>query len=667
MTPVESGTTASAPNSIPLSPTPAIDPNVITPANVNSLVQVKQLGMGGLIGSPLYSPDGQWIYLPTTVGIFVLSASSYSYQDRRLLVPISDYISAVTLSPDGRILAVGNRMISVDNGQELNIPQIPARTKVGNVINNSEFSPDGKLFAAIYGGDQLDVYRMSDGILLYTLKANSVQFSADSHLMVIATTSDENPHIELYEAQTGKLLQNWAGKRTAFSIANHLAVEDNGAIRIYDLETGKVPYAFNGKYPIFSPDGQYVAFLSADHVEIRSIIDGTLLQKLHNDLEGVDNFTLRFAPDGKTISISAYWGMCCGGGRSSLSLWNVTQGTLIKNEPGGNFYFSPDGKTVGIGSQILNTSDGSIRATIDGLVSLGRYLAFIADGRELVSFDGQKDHPFFIYQVDTDQSKWVQLSDLGSVGFSINQAGKFSAFSPYLFGYWKQDELFNELRPKVQGQGYYDLAGQILFSPDNQTLATGSRYDGILRLWNIQEQRLLFEQSACPSKMTSSLAFSPDGKQIASACTDPIFEQNGEPNIQVWQIVPTPQHLMELSGYGYTIVTYSPDGRYIAGAGDHVQVWSAMDGKPVFGVDDNRFQSLYGLEVQSIAFSPNSDILAFGLKDGSVELWSVQDRKRLRVLPGAGYNPVHALAFSPNGKLLAVGLDDRSIRLWGIQ
>jgi WD40 repeat protein len=393
-------------------------------------------------------------------------------------------------------------------------------------------------------------------------------------------------------------------------------------------------------------------------------------------LERVDDLTLHFAPDGQTIAISAYQGACCGGGMRSLSLWDVVAGTLIKNEPGRNFYFSPDGKTVGFGSQILNTSDGSVHATIDGFMSLGHYLAFIDDGRKLVSFDGQKDHPFFIYQVDIDQSKWVQLSDLGSIGFSINQAGKFSAFSPYLFGYWKQDELFNELGPKVQGQGYYDLAGQILFSPDNQTLATGSRYDGILRLWNIQEQRLLFEQSTCPSKMTSSLAFSPNGKQIASACTDPVFERNGERNIQVWQIAPAPQHLMELSGYGYTIVTYSPDGKYIAGAGNHVQVWSAIDGKSIFGVDDNSFQNLYGLEAQSIAFSPNSDILAFGLKDGSVELWSVMEGKRLNVLLTTefnplysqnGYNPVHALAFSPDGKLIAIGLEDGSVRLWGLK
>ncbi len=642
---------------------PTTEQNIITTANIDDLIQVKQLGMGALIAPPIYSPDGQWIYLPTKVGVFVLDTASYSYQHRRMLVPISGYISVMTLSPDGKILAVGSRMISTDDGRECDI-QISTRIKDGNAIRGTEFSPDGKLFAVFYSG-AVDVYRMSDGALLYTLSATAVHFSADGRLMVITNISDGFPRIELYEAQTGKLLQDWAGERAMFSTANQLAVENKGAIRIYDLSTGKVPYAFNGKYPVFSPDGKYIAFLYPDHIEIRSTINGKLLHKLDGVLGGDDDVTLHFAPDGQTIAISAYRGACCGGGMSRLSLWNVADGTLIKDERGGDFYFSPDGKTVDFGSQILNTSDGSVHATIDGLMSLGQYLAFIDDGRELVSFDGQKDHPFFIYQVDSGQSKWVQISNLGSIGFSIDQAGKFSVFSPYLFGYWTEDERFNELRPKVQERANYDMHS-ILFSPDSQILATGSRYNGILRIWDIQKQSLILEQSLCPKKMTSSLAFSPDGKQIASACTDYVFEENGEPTIYVWQIFPTQQRLLELSnyGYGYTIVAYSPDGRYIAGAGTHVQVWDAIDGRPVLGVNP---QDTYGLDVRSITFSPNSDILAFGLKDGSVELWSVQDAKRLRVLSGAGYNPVHALAFSPDGKLLAVGLDNGSIQLWGIK
>jgi WD40 repeat protein len=663
-----------------LSPAPAIDPNVITATNANNLTQLKRLGMGYLTGAPLYSPDGKWLFLPTTVGVFVLDTASY--QSSRFLRSASRYAYSypIDITSDGKTLVIGSDLIAIEDGHVLPGLDIPSDFEQGeNVIQtvrDAKFSPDDKLLFLVNSGDKAGVWRLADGKLLYTFQAESFDISTDSRLIATTVDSDKSPYVRLYNAQTGELLRDWAGERAVFLTANQLAVESKGAIRIYDLATRTVPYAFNGKYPAFSPDGQYIAFLSANHVEIRSVTDGKLLHKLDMGLGRVDDLTSHFAPDGQTIAISAYQGACCGGGTSSLSLWDITDGSLIKNEPGGNFYFSPDGKTVDFGSQILNTSDGSVHATINGFMNLGQSLAFIDDGKKLVSFDGQKDHPFFIYQIDTDQSKLVQLSDLGSIGFSINQAGKFSAFSPYLFGYWKQDELFNELRPKVQGKGHYDLAGQILFSPDSQILATGSRYDGILRLWNIQEQRLLFEQSTCPSKMTSSLAFSPDGKQIASACTDPIFERDGERNIQVWQIVPTPQHLMELSGYGYTIVTYSPDGKYIAGAGNHVRVWSAVDGKPVFGFDDNSFQSLYDLDAQSIAFSPNSEILAFGLKDGSVELWSVMEGKRLNVLlttdfnpiyAKTAYNPVHSIAFSPDGKLLAVGLDNGSIQLWGIK
>jgi WD40 repeat protein len=184
----------------------------------------------------------------------------------------------------------------------------------------------------------------------------------------------------------------------------------------------------------------------------------------------------------------------------------------------------------------------------------------------------------------------------------------------------------------------------------------------MIRLWNVQEQRLILKQSTCPVKMVNSVAFSPDGSQVAVACTDYIWEDFGEPEIHVWQVQPTQEHSMVLTGYGYTLVTYSPDGRFIAGAGNHVQVWNAADGSSVLSVEP----TFEGLDAQSVAFSPDGEILAYGLKDGSIELWSVQEGKQIRVIPGGGYNPVLALAFSPDGKYLAMGFDNGSTQLWGI-
>ena len=96
---------------ISLPPTPTPDLGLITPENVNRLFEIKQLGMGEAFGSPLYSPDGKWLFQATTSGVFVFDTTSYA---NRLLTPYStlpfeDRI--MDLSSDGKTLVVGNDLV----------------------------------------------------------------------------------------------------------------------------------------------------------------------------------------------------------------------------------------------------------------------------------------------------------------------------------------------------------------------------------------------------------------------------------------------------------------------------------------------------------------------------------------------------------------------------
>ena len=70
-----------------------------------------------------------------------------------------------------------------------------------------------------------------------------------------------------------------------------------------------------------------------------------------------------------------------------------------------------------------------------------------------------------------------------------------------------------------------------------------------------------------------------------------------------------------------------------------------------------------------LAFSPDGQILALGLENGSVELWNANSKQKIyTILPGTedNSNPMGGLAFSPDGKLLAVGLADGTLRLFGL-
>ncbi|MEB3341052.1 WD40 repeat domain-containing serine/threonine-protein kinase [Okeania sp.] len=70
--------------------------------------------------------------------------------------------------------------------------------------------------------------------------------------------------------------------------------------------------------------------------------------------------------------------------------------------------------------------------------------------------------------------------------------------------------------------------------------------------------------------------------------------------------------------------------------------------------------------VCSVAFSPDSKIVASGSEDETIKLWEVNSGREILTLRGhLGY--VNSVAFSPDGKILASGSDDKTIRFWDVQ
>jgi WD40 repeat protein len=362
---------------IPFSASFTSAPDTITPTPTvrNESFLLKNLGLG-VRGTPQYSSDGEWLILPASVGVFVLNTASY--QTGRLLVSFPDYSSdRVTISPDGKLVAWGNNVISVNNVYNLPDLQIPSNiSTVGNfsALSETRFSADNRLLAVFYADTQMDIWNLLDGKFLYTLPAVSMMdFSPDGHFIATVSIVDNNWLIQLYEAQTGKLVKDWPGERAVFLPDNRLALESNGGIRIYDPSTGKVPHVFNGKFPAFSPDGKLIALLYYNQVEIHQIHDAKLLHRLQGEFMNVDKFSMRFAPDGQSLAGYAYWSYCCAGYAGRLSLWHVADGALVRGIPFvGGFNFSPDGEALAVadnnGLQIWNTTVGSVPAELKRII-----------------------------------------------------------------------------------------------------------------------------------------------------------------------------------------------------------------------------------------------------------------------------------------------------------
>lgn len=210
--------------------------------------------------------------------------------------------------------------------------------------------------------------------------------------------------------------------------------------------------------------------------------------------------------------------------------------------------------------------------------------------------------------------------------------------------------------PKVAVQAPVILAGHsdrvisVAFSPDGKTLASGS-FDTLVKLWNVETGKELKTLRGHTAGVRS-VTFSADGKTLASSGNDSV--------IKIWD-VNSGNQLLTLRGHTAEVgaVAFSPDGTLlVSGSDDHnLKIWEVASGKEL------KTLSGHSREVNSVVFSPDGKTIASGSFDNTIKLWDVEQGKELKTLIGHK-DQVFSVVFSPDGKMLASASVDRSVRLW---
>ncbi len=200
----------------------------------------------------------------------------------------------------------------------------------------------------------------------------------------------------------------------------------------------------------------------------------------------------------------------------------------------------------------------------------------------------------------------------------------------------------NRLESHSRGISSIRFTPTVAFSPDGKTIATASS-DSIAKLWNLQGQQLQIFKGY-------SVFFSPDRKTIASVRYD---------TVQLWNLQGQELQSLEVHSSSVNSVAFSSDGKTIATASSDgtVKLWNLQ------GQDLQTLKGHSG-EINSVAFSPDGKTIATASSDGTVKLWNLQGQE-LQTLKDPG-NELYSVAFSPDGKTIATASYDKTVKLWNL-
>lgn len=194
------------------------------------------------------------------------------------------------------------------------------------------------------------------------------------------------------------------------------------------------------------------------------------------------------------------------------------------------------------------------------------------------------------------------------------------------------------------------------FSPNDQEIVASGFHE--LTLWKAEDGKLARRLRGLGERIYD-IAYSPDGKWLATASGDP--GQYG--SVKLWMAEPDgggkPARDLAESFDCFFGVAFSPDSSLLAavGADRAVRVWETASGKLVMAIEDHADWVL------DVAFSPDGKRLATASRDKTAKVFDVVKKEAMVTFPGHA-ETVYCVVFLNDGKTVVSGGGDARLRYW---